>query len=471
MSKNISIIITDLDNTLWDWVDLWYKSFRAMLNEIIRISNLDENLLIDEIRKIHQTHKTSEYAFLIEEIPSLIAKHPNKNLVKIYKKAIDAYGKERDKNLQLYPRVLSTLEQLKKQGVLIVGYTESMAFYTHYRIKKLKLDGVFDYIFSPADHDIPENIDLESIRHLEKDFYQLKFTKHLHTPKDEIKPNKNILLDIVKLIGAKPDQCIYIGDSLMKDISMAQSAKITDVHAHYGVANSGEKYELLKKVSHWTDSDIEKEKKSSKKSIKPSHVLNNCFSEILAIFNFSSFKTDSLKVSDKIFDIWTKTIDVQMHFNDIEMKIRSLALTLLSAFFVAVGYSIKENLYIVLFNSNIHLAKLLLLFAIITWSLFYLIDRFWYHRLLIGSVRHAILIEDKYKYILPELSLSNSIGKESPISIKNFKIHSTLKIDIIYLTISILLFILFLLSVNNLNYKQQNTNIENKNTNIENKKQ
>ncbi len=26
--RAISVVITDLDNTLYDWVDLWYKSFK-----------------------------------------------------------------------------------------------------------------------------------------------------------------------------------------------------------------------------------------------------------------------------------------------------------------------------------------------------------------------------------------------------------------------------------------------------------
>jgi len=41
-------------------------------------------------------------------------------------------------------------------------------------------------------------------------------------------------------------------------------------------------------------------------------------------------------------------------------------------------------------------------------------DRYWYHRLLVGSVNHGINIERKYRDDIPELSLSDAIGKESP---------------------------------------------------------
>jgi hypothetical protein len=45
------------------------------------------------------------------------------------------------------------------------------------------------------------------------------------------------------------------------------------------------------------------------------------------------------------------------------------------------------------------------LFGIFGAYLFYFIDRYWYHRLLVGSVKHAIEIEKKYKNEMPELSL------------------------------------------------------------------
>ena len=42
--------ITDLDNTLFDWVDVWYNSFSAMLSKVLGISGVDEETLKAEIR-------------------------------------------------------------------------------------------------------------------------------------------------------------------------------------------------------------------------------------------------------------------------------------------------------------------------------------------------------------------------------------------------------------------------------------
>ena len=94
--SNVSVIITDLDNTLFDWVEIWYHSFSALVDRIEKDSNIQREQLLDEIREVHQRHGTSEYAFLIEEIPSLQSMHPNADLLQIYQPAIDDFRKAGD---------------------------------------------------------------------------------------------------------------------------------------------------------------------------------------------------------------------------------------------------------------------------------------------------------------------------------------------------------------------------------------
>src|SRR4051794_33404465 len=108
MRQKISVLITDLDNTLDDWVGIWYASFSPMLEMLMKQSELPRDTLIKEIKAVHQRHKTSEYAFVIEEIPSLITKHPGEDLAVVYADAIRAYREGRARALKLYPGVAST---------------------------------------------------------------------------------------------------------------------------------------------------------------------------------------------------------------------------------------------------------------------------------------------------------------------------------------------------------------------------
>ena len=41
----------------------------------------------------------------------------------------------------------------------------------------------------------------------------------------------------------------------------------------------------------------------------------------------------------------------------------------------------------------------------------------WYHRLLIGSVKQGIYIENKYRFDIPEIGLTDAIGEASPIEL------------------------------------------------------
>lgn len=115
-----------------------------------------------------------------------------------------------------------------------------------------------------------------------------------------------------------------------------------------------------------------------------------------------------------IVAIWKETVDVQKHFNEIGMRIRGMFVTILIAFFAAMGFIIDKKMTLVFGALTIQYAAVVPLLGIFTTWLFYFIDRYWYHRLLTGSVRHAIQIENLYKSEIPELGLSGSIGKESP---------------------------------------------------------
>jgi FMN phosphatase YigB (HAD superfamily) len=148
-------LISDFDNTLYDWFQMWDRSFNAMLTEIRRVSGLGEDILIPQIREIHQRHGTSEYSYLIEEMPALKAAFPDQDLTIVFDEAIHLHRRARKESLALYPGVIETLTWLRSQGVLIVLYTDSLAYYTNFRVRRLGLDALVDFVFSPPDHDLP----------------------------------------------------------------------------------------------------------------------------------------------------------------------------------------------------------------------------------------------------------------------------------------------------------------------------
>lgn len=288
MSKNVSVLVTDLDNTLFDWVDVWHASFSALLEELVRMSGLPRERLLDEIRAVHREHGTSEYAFVVEELPSLRARYPESDLAQVFGPALEARRRARNAALRLYPGVRETLCTLKQRGVLVIGYTESTAFYTSTRVRKLGLDGLLDILYSPADHDLPAGLTRDQVRRHPTEYYRFEHTLHRHTPAGELKPNPILLLDILADAGAGPEGAVYVGDSPMKDVAMAQDAGVTDVLALYGKAQDREAYDLLRRVTHWTDEDVARERRIVERGeVQPAHVLRESFAELLGLFHFA----------------------------------------------------------------------------------------------------------------------------------------------------------------------------------------
>jgi hypothetical protein len=163
----------------------------------------------------------------------------------------------------------------------------------------------------------------------------------------------------------------------------------------------------------------------------------------------------------QVIEVWKAVVQVQQHFNDISMRIRSMFVTILLALFASVGFLYDKNLQIEIWGFDIKFAILVPLFGVFGAYLFYFIDRYWYHRLLVGSVKRAIDIEKRYESEMPELSLSKTIGAESPYEPRGFTrwlawllvrdrfrrtryLHSDGKIELFYKSVMLVLLLVTL---------------------------
>ncbi|MGA5728794.1 hypothetical protein ACPCI1_09105 [Streptomyces seoulensis] len=139
-------------------------------------------------------------------------------------------------------------------------------------------------------------------------------------------------------------------------------------------------------------------------------------------------------------EMWKQAIAVQQHFNDISWRIRGLALTALTAALGASAVAAREKSTIEPFGWHIQLSTALLLLGLILWFSFYFVDQVWYHRLLVGAVKHGEELEVALQEKMPAAGLTQSISLNSPYTInfkagswrRQVKIHSTAKMRIFY---------------------------------------
>lgn len=276
-------LITDIDNTLYDWFDIWHSCFTAMLEKTLEISKISRDELLDDIQKVFKRHQTSEYSFVLEECKSLSELYGN-SLRASLDPAIEAFRLARSKSLKLYPDVLDTLTTLKNSDIKIIAFTESLQYYTVTRLKQLKLDTLIDVLYSPLENE-------SSL--IESRSEKIQTTLITRTiPPGELKPSPQVLKLILEENNLNPCDCIYVGDSEMKDIQMANDVGVFSILASYGSSHFKSRlkdYELLRRVSHWSEEEILREKnlKETNKHATPNHTAHS-FSEIINFFEIKN---------------------------------------------------------------------------------------------------------------------------------------------------------------------------------------
>ncbi len=289
--KKINFVITDLDDTIWDWLTMWYSSFKPYLDDIAREFGIDEGTLKADFKQLHEKYGTSEASYIYNELTSLTDEQ--KAIIDNHNASdsiMHRYNSSKKHSLRLYESVYETLQHIKSKGALLVGFTESNDFFTRYRLTHLRLDGIFDAIYTPKGYELPESVK----RRYDDEFWEVSKTKISHLKQDFRKPDEHILNEIIADYSGNKESTIYIGDKLHKDIYMAQQANVVSVHAEYGHMISTREYKLLQDVTHWTLADVERER-NFREEMKlmqipdPNYVLRTHYSELLNYFDFESF--------------------------------------------------------------------------------------------------------------------------------------------------------------------------------------
>jgi hypothetical protein len=121
---------------------------------------------------------------------------------------------------------------------------------------------------------------------------------------------------------------------------------------------------------------------------------------------------------DCYLEMWKETIGVQKHFNDIEMRIRGLALTVLTFVLGGAAVAVRYGTTVKLYGFKLQLGALILALGVLLWMTFYMVDQVWYHRLLMGAVIHGQELEDELRKVLPVAGLTHQISKSSPYLLK-----------------------------------------------------
>lgn len=142
--------------------------------------------------------------------------------------------------------------------------------------------------------------------------------------------------------------------------------------------------------------------------------------------------------ADLLLQVWEKTVDLQMHFNDMCVGVRKTAISVLGVLLGAGALAFRFGGQVNIYGQDVSVAFVFIAIALLVWLSFWLMDRFWYHKLLRASVAYAEYLGsvEPAKEIGFNLDLSQKIREGNR---GRWNISGATKIHAFYLGIAIAL--------------------------------
>lgn len=254
-TNELKLFVTDIDNTLFDWVRYYAASFSALLRKVEATIGVPYGQLAAESKRVFEQHGSIEYPFLIQELPSVIA-HYGDDIDAMLQGAVtlgrDAFLARASEVLQPFAGVVDTLTEIRRRfpRLSIVALTDAPRYVAMWKLNKLGILPIFDAIYGLPDPRIPLaepsgriKVDHEILqKHLKQNDFGFR-GKIRNLPEEYEKPGtrglKTVLMDFDLDDGpAHRRSVLWVGDNCRKDIRLGHSLGVQTAWAAYGVPDS-----------------------------------------------------------------------------------------------------------------------------------------------------------------------------------------------------------------------------------------
>lgn len=216
-----ALVITDLDDTLWQWVTTWCAGYRRFLAHMEHTHGVAASDTAEAWARFYAEGGGVEYPPTPEYLVRYTALSPHTART-AYRDAIRESRAARDAAMTVFPGVYATLSALTAAGVTVVAHTDSPVTAAVHRLHTAGLDGAVHEVYAaPVFEDFGDGM-------------RLLRTADVHVNSWEYKPSTRVLAEIMRRHGADPSTTFYVGDSLRRDMSMARNVGVTGLWARYG---------------------------------------------------------------------------------------------------------------------------------------------------------------------------------------------------------------------------------------------
>ena len=160
MSKSVELIVLDVDNTLFDWVNYYTPAMESLLEEVSKITKIKVELLTAEAKKVFSELGSIQHPFPIQRLPSVLSLYQDNEsqiLSEVVAPGREAFLKSADIHLNAYATVHDGLKALTtKIGAPIAALTDAPRYVAMWKMNKLDMLSYFDSVYGLADPEPPK---------------------------------------------------------------------------------------------------------------------------------------------------------------------------------------------------------------------------------------------------------------------------------------------------------------------------
>jgi FMN phosphatase YigB (HAD superfamily) len=242
------LVITDVDNTFYDFGAYFEAGLQALIPEVARQLQISTDAAIASLRAVYQKFGSIEYPFAIEEFQEL-KPLPLERRRAIVERTTAAFWESGRAALIAYPSVAETLAHLRRERVPVVAFTDAPVHEATRRVGALNLDkylsGLVATEWFPRRKAATRVLRVDEVPGFVRVPRRLTVVGRLAG--EQRKPNAQTYERIAAAFGLNPVDVTVIGDSPRRDLAPAASLGMTAVWARYGERHP-EREDLLQQV-------------------------------------------------------------------------------------------------------------------------------------------------------------------------------------------------------------------------------
>jgi FMN phosphatase YigB (HAD superfamily) len=250
-NSSYNLIVTDIDNTVFNWVEYYVTAFNALLDAVAESIGSTREILAGEARDVFTEHSSIEYPFVIQEMKS-VKQFYGENIDSMLNGAVlngrEAFNEASSSVLRPYEGVCETFDRIKKlrPGLPIVALTDAPRYVAMWKLNKLGILDYFAAVYGLADPRVPtcdvtRRVKLDNeilLKHLQHSNFGFKGKIRI-LPDEYEKPGvrglKTVLMDFeLDEPTELRQQVLWIGDNLRKDVGLGNSLGLHTAWAEYG---------------------------------------------------------------------------------------------------------------------------------------------------------------------------------------------------------------------------------------------